>query len=87
MEQKAHNDNGINRYVHYCIGTVPQFVLVQRIIELVVQIIVYFKWVKQASRFHQTLKMLAFDYQINRKRGDVCRRAILLLKNSRLLCS
>ena len=32
------------------LGTVPQFVLVQRTIELIVQIIVYFKWVRQARR-------------------------------------
>ena len=69
------------------LGTVPQFVLVQRIIELVVVIIVYFKWVKQARRFHQTLKMLAFDYQINRKRRDVCRRAILLVKKFKIIMS
>ena len=68
------------------LGTVPQFVLVQKTIALIVVIIVYFKWVKQAHRFHQTLKMLAFDYQINMERRDVCRRAILLVKNSRLLC-
>ena len=69
------------------LGTVPQFLLVQRIIELVVVIIVFFKWVKQARRFHQTLKMLAFDYQINRKRRDVCRRAILLVKKFKIIMS
>ena len=69
------------------LGTVPQFVLVQRTIALFVQILVYFKWVKQARRFHQTLKMLAFDYQINRKRRDVCRRAILLVKKFKIIMS
>ena len=69
------------------LGTVPQFVLVQRTIELIVVIIVYFKWVRQARRFHQTLKMLAFDYQINRKRGDVCRRAKLLVKKFKIIMS
>ena len=69
------------------LGTVPQFVLVQRIINIIVGIIVYFKWVKQARRFHQTLKMLAFDYQINRKRRDVCRRAILLVKKFKIIMS
>ena len=69
------------------LGTVPQFVLVQRVIDIIIGSIVYFKWVKQTRSFHQTLKMLAFDYQINRKRRDVCRRAILLVKKFKIIMS
>ena len=69
------------------LGTVPQFVLAQRVIEPIVQVIVYFKWIKQIRRFHQTLKMLAFDCQINRKRRNVCRRAILLVKKFKIIMS
>ena len=69
------------------LGTVPQFVLAQRIIEPIVQNIVYWKWVKQIRRFHQTLKMLAFDCQINRKRKVVIRRAIVLAKRFKIIMS
>ena len=69
------------------LGTVPQFVLAQRVIEPVVQIIVYWKWVMHIRGFYRTLQMLAFDCQINRKRTAVCRRAMSLVTRFKIIMS
>ena len=69
------------------LGTVPQLVLTQRVIEPIVLIIVYWKWVKQIRIFHQTLKMLAFDCQTNRRRRDVCKSANTLVKQFKIIMS
>ena len=69
------------------LGTVPQLVLAQRVIEPIVQFIVYWKWIKQIRIFDQTLEMLALDCQINRRRRDVCRRANTLVKQFKIIMS
>ena len=69
------------------LGTVPQFVIIERFVESIVKVIVYLKWVKQIRRFHQTLKMLAFDCQINNKRKDVCRNALFMVKQFKIIMS
>ena len=46
------------------LGSIPQTVILHRIIEPIIQMLYFVKWVKQTRRFYQVSKSIANDYRI-----------------------